>query len=58
MDDAVAKFVAYLNKFADQNVPRKIITSKPTEHPWLDEACFAAVEAKCLATGIWEFLEK
>ena len=58
VDEAVANFSSYLDRLATRFIPRKTITTKPKEHPWLDEACFAAVEAKCLATGTDEFLEK
>ena len=58
VDDAVANFASYLDRLATRYIPRKTVTTKPKEHPWLDEACFAAVEAKCLATGTDEFLEK
>ena len=33
----------------------KIITTKPKEHPWMDDACFATIESKCLATGTDDF---
>ena len=55
VDDAVAKLVAYLDKLADHYIPLTTITTKPKEHPWLDDKCFAAVEGKCLATGTLEF---
>ena len=57
VDDAVANFVAHLEQLANQYVPKKVISMKPKEHPWIDENCFAAVEAKCLATGTDEFFE-
>ena len=41
VDDALAKFVVYLDTFADHYISITIITSKRTEHPWLDDTCFA-----------------
>ena len=39
-------------------IPKKTIFNRQVSHPWLDDECFSAIQAKCLATSTDEFLDK
>ena len=54
-DESVQRFCDFLVETCEQHIPKKRITSKVKDHPWMDETCYAAIEAKCLATGTDEF---
>ena len=57
-DESVEKFCNHLCELALRFVPNKIIFNRQNAHPWLDEECFVAIEAKCLAASRDDFLEK
>ena len=57
-DESVDKFCNHLCELALRFVPKKTIMNHQNAHPWLDEECFVAIEAKCLATSRDDFLEK
>ncbi len=50
-DDGVDDFCDNLSNLCASFIPKKIIFSRQRSHPWLDDECFEAIEAKCLATG-------
>ncbi len=63
LDDAapnasVSAFCNKLEDLCDQHIPRKWISESSSSHPWLDEECYRAIEAKCLASGKAEFAQR
>jgi len=54
-DSSTAAFCSHLIALCEQYIPRKTISAKTRVHPWLDEECYRAIEAKCCATGKEEF---
>ncbi len=57
VDGSVLRFCDELETICRRNIPRKHITSSTSSHPWLDDECFAAIAAKCEATGTHRFEE-
>ena len=57
-DESVDKFCNHLCELALRFVPKKTIMNHQNAHPWLDEECFVAIEAKTLATSRDDFFEK
>ena len=53
---SVQRFCSVLQDCCCNNIPPKAITAKTASHPWLDDACFAAVAAKATA-GSSEFAD-
>ena len=54
-DESVQNLCDFLVQTCEKHIPKKQVTAKARDHPWLDEKCYAAIEAKCLATGANEF---
>ena len=52
---SVRRFCEAIQEICHNNIPRKIIPTKVSSHPWLDATCFAAVAAKTAAAGTREF---
>ena len=58
VDESVDKFCNHLCDVCSRFIPKNIISIYANAHPWLDDDCFRAIEAKCLATSRDDFLEK
>ena len=50
-DASANRFCRKLEGLCDRYIPRKTISSRTTPHPWLNEECFRAIDAKCQATS-------
>ena len=48
---SVQRFCSVLQDCCCKSIPQKKITTKAASHPWLDDACFAAVAAKAAANS-------
>ena len=49
-DDPDASSSRFLDRFADlcaRYVPKKTISIRASQHPWLDDNCYSAIAAKC-----------
>ena len=54
-DDSLETFCNHLCEFALRFIPKKSVLNRQNAYPWLDDKCFAALEAKCLATSRDDF---
>ena len=57
-DESVQRFVKFFVQTCESCIPKKQITDAVRDHPWIDDTCMAAIEAKCLATGSAELGER
>ena len=57
-DESAAAFCSHLISLCDQYIPKKTITERTSNHPWLDEDCIRAIEEKCNASGRSEYRQK
>ena len=53
-DKTSSDFVQRLSALCEAHVPRTSVTTRTSPHPWLDDTCYAAIEAKCNASSIAE----
>ena len=57
-DESATAFCSHLISLCDQYIPKKTITERTSNHPWLDEDCIRAIEEKCNASGRSEYRQK
>ena len=55
-EGSVQRVCSVLQDCCCNSISQKVITTKAASHPWLDDACFAAVAAKAAANSS-EFAE-
>ena len=57
-DSSVDGFCNHLCEISARFIPKKMISNNQNPHTWLDDECFSAIEAKCLATNSCEFFRE
>ena len=55
---SVLHFCDELERICRKHIPSKQIKTCSSSHPWLDDECFAAIAAKCEASGTPEYEAK
>ena len=55
VDSFVVSVCDQLSALCSKHIPTKVISVHSGQHPWLDDSCHRAIEAKCAASGTPEF---
>ena len=58
VDEAANYFIEMLTRMCRQYIPCNAIEEKKQVHPWLDDACYAAIDRKNAAEGSRSFQEE